>query len=335
MSETSTVIIPTGDAQIWHKDEAIVALAKAMASNHKIELDCITEGPCLETAELYKTLDLLCESFNYDKDKIVIKNICNQIEQHTEYRVEISPPMKHVEKLQKDLKETLVEYKTFSADTKHFGNFTSRSSRNRLIIGSYLYTKYKNKTLQTYHCNINDDYHKASIFLDDLMWSGAPKEIMDNAYNFLTRTTPIKFEEERVEAYPIKGFQMYGINAAYPKIFVDIVCQTYCQGRTFYLDEKMWRPIMTKTPFIVQGSQNFISNLNKLGFKSFNKWWNEDYSYKAWNQQAYDILKIVDELSNLPIEQISNIYNEMKPVLDYNYEKFLNLSARDFEVFKK
>ena len=335
MPQKSTVTLPTGDAQIWFKDEAIANLAKAMSVDHNIEIDCIHEGPCLEAAGLYKILDLLCDTFDYNKNRITIKGICNQLEQHDRYVIKIDAPLKHIRKLQDDLKKSPTVYKIFDANIKHFGNFTSRGSRNRLLIGSYLYSNYKDKTLQTYHCNIKDDYHKASIFFDELLWSTPLIGYADNAYKFLTGVTPIKFEEEQVESYPIRDYKMYGINAAYPRIFVDVVCQTYCQGTTFYIDEKVWRPIMMKTPFIVQGPVHFINNFKKLGFKTFNRWWDENYSEAPWNMQVHDIFKIVDGLSKLSINQLTNIYEEMKPTLDYNYEKFMNLSAVDFKVLTR
>lgn len=333
MSEPVVVIVPTGEAQIWDKDKVIVEIASAMAANYDIVLDCIGEGPCLKSVGLYQILDLLSDKFNYSKKRILIV-VCNQLEQHSEYSILVNSPLKHVGLLQLELKNSTLEYKSFNNKIKHFGNFVSRGSRDRLLIGSYLYSNYKDKTLQTYHCNIRDDYHKASIFFDELLWANFPIEYVDDAYEFLTRSAPIKFAKESIETYPIRDYKMYGINEAYPEIFVDIVCQTYCRGRTFYIDEKIWRPIMTKTPFIVQGSSHFIKNLQRLGFKTFNQWWDENYSEAPWNEQTLQILKIIDRLAKLSIVEIEIMYNDMKSILDYNYEKFANMSNKDFENFR-
>ncbi len=328
-----TIQIGTGDARIWHSEKAVAEIAYAMSIDSDITVDMLNEGPCLTALGLYNILDLLCKQFSYDKKRITI-NLGNQLESHNEYNVIVSPTVKWIDVYQEQLKKEPAVYKEFSEETKHFGHFISHGTRNRLLIGSTLYAKYYEKTIQTYHCNITDNYHKASIFLDDLMFSGAPQDRLDDAYTFLTRHTPIKLDIDKIETYPIRDHTMFGIAVVYPKFFVDIVSQTYCQGATFYIDEKMWRPIMTKTPFIIQGPQNFITNLHKLGFKSFNRWWDESYSYAPWNTQPYDILKIIDNLSNLSIEQLANIYEEMKLVLDYNYEKFINLTGKDFENFR-
>jgi hypothetical protein len=96
------------------------------------------------------------------------------------------------------------------------------------------------------------------------------------------------------------------------------------------MDEKLWRPIITKTPFIVHSSQNFIKNFQKLGFKTFNSWWSEGYSEDPPDYQVGEILKIVDRLAKLDTTQLAIMYDEMKPVLDHNYNLFLELNSSSF-----
>ena len=332
MSKTSTIIVENNDSQIWNRDTVIVDITAAIKKDQDIVVHLNNEGPCAESLGLYQILDTICEKLDYSADRVTVVT-CNQLEQHPVYRIVRDAPMKHVETLQRQLKEAPAEYKLFDRHTKHFGHFIGHGNKNRLIIGSQLHAKYLDKTIQTYHCDVKQPYHRSFIHFEDLMFGEASQQIIDCAYQFL-KTTPIKFELDAVDTYPIRDYKMYGINSAYPFIFVDIIAQTYCTGNTFYLDEKLWRPIMTKTPFIVQGPQNFIENFKRLGFKTFDQWWSEGYSEDPSNHQPYEILSIVNALSKLTIDELSRMYNGMKPVLDHNYNRFLTLTAEDFAVFK-
>jgi hypothetical protein len=126
--------------------------------------------------------------------------------------------------------------------------------------------------------------------------------------------------------------KMYGILGAYSNIFLDIVCNTYLTGSTFYMDEKIWRPIITKTPFIVHGPRNFIKNFRKMGFQTFDQWWDEGYSEDHADYQTRAILNIIDQLSRYSLTDIRDFYREMQPVLDHNYEIFMSM---DQSIFKK
>ena len=332
MPTTSTVIVENGNNQIWSRDSVIIDLAMVIKNDQNILVHLNNEGPCAKNLGLYKLLDDLCAKFNYDPSRISIIT-CNQIEKHPIYKILHNAPMKHVHKLKQQLIKTPTEYKVFTKSSKHFGHFIGHGNQHRLHIGSVLHTQYIDKIIQTYHCNVKEPYHREFIQLENLMFGNYDQYTVDSAYKFL-QTTPIKFKLDVVDTYPIRDYKMYGINSAYPFIFVDIVSQTYYSGNTFYLDEKMWRPIMNKTPFIVQGSQNFIYNLKKLGFQTFDQWWSEGYSEDPADHQPWEILSIIENLSKLTITELSEMYNEMKPVLDHNYELFLKLDPLKFKVFK-
>jgi hypothetical protein len=120
------------------------------------------------------------------------------------------------------------------------------------------------------------------------------------------------------------------ITKAYPNFFVEIANITYFSGATFYVDEKIWRPILMKTPFMVQGSQNFILNLHRLGFKTFSNWWDEGYSQDPVNCQVPGIIDNVKQLSTLTVDQLKDMYAEMLPTLEHNYNRFMTLTKNDF-----
>jgi hypothetical protein len=111
---------------------------------------------------------------------------------------------------------------------------------------------------------------------------------------------------------------------------LEIVCETYYTGQTFFVTEKTWRPIMMKTPFLIQGPINFIKNLQRLGFKTFDRWWNEGYSEDPAEWQSTEIKKVIDWLATKNIAELETIYQEMQPTLEHNYNRLMELGVEDF-----
>ena len=293
---------------------------QAIEKNHNIILDLNYEGPCVESIGLYTLLDKICESTKYDPSRITIK-LYNLKESNNRYRIDsrIAETWFAQARLHQPSDKNI---------TKHFGHFIGHGNRFRLAIGSYLYKNYKFKTLQTYHCDPTNPYHREFIGLEDLLFYKYDIQHFENACELL-KHTPLTFDT--IDSYPIKQNTIFNIYGAYQHIFVDIVCQAYYSGNCFQLDEKIWRPIAMKTPFMVQGPQNFIKNLQEIGFKTFSKWWDEGYSEDPPDCQVTPILKNIDQLSMLKIEEIHALYKEMQPILDHNHNLLMSLSNNNFQ----
>ena len=115
---------------------------------------------------------------------------------------------------------------------------------------------------------------------------------------------------------------------------VEIVCETCYNGNTFFPTEKTWRPILLETPFIVQGPQWYLHRLRDLGFQTFDRWWDEGYTEDPANWQNTEIKKVIDSIGKLTIEQLQEMYTEMKPVLAHNKKRFMELTSKDFKIFE-
>jgi hypothetical protein len=327
MPATSSVKIENNDSKIWHRDRVILDLTDAMYQDHDLLVDLNGEGPCATSLGLYAMLDNLCDRYRYSKNRIRIYT-CNLIEKHDEYIIVPCAPTKHIDKLQNMLGQESIPIKNIDSTTKYFGNFIGHSSRARLAIASYLYSNHRDKCFQTFHTTPTNEKHREFIGLEDMWLNNYKITHIENAVDFL-KQTPMKYDP--VDDGPILHMKMYGILGAYSDVFLDMVCNTYISGRTFYMDEKLWRPIITKTPFLIHGPRNFIKNLRQLGFKTFDRWWDEGFSEDPPDYQVQEIIDILDNIAAWDLTTMSRIYNEMKPVLDHNYKTFMNLTAQDFK----
>jgi hypothetical protein len=110
----------------------------------------------------------------------------------------------------------------------------------------------------------------------------------------------------------------------YDQFFCEIVCETYFSGNTFFLTEKTLRPIGAITPFIIHGPVNFLQNLKELGYKTFDRWWSEEYDMYGHQLRIYKIQEVIRQISSWSIEKIQTINEEMQPILKHNRNILLN-----------
>ena len=320
------IIIESNDGKIWQRDQRVLDLYEHSLQGNPFLVHLNNEGPCAKELGLYALLDDICARTKLSKEKITIQT-CNLIEKHDQYSIKITPPIKHIQNLQNWVKQGKICVKQSSDIIKHFGHFIGHSSRFRLAIGAHLYHHHQDKTTQTFHSSPKNELHTEFIGLEDLWLNDYTLDEVDRAVEFL-KHMPLRFDH--VDNGPIYHMKMYGILDAYCDIFLDIVCNTYIKGTTFYMDEKLWRPIITKTPFIVHGPKNFIKNFRKLGFKTFNDWWDEGFSEDYADCQVKSIISIVDRLSRLSLNELQEMYNSMLPTLNHNLEVFMNLTSTEF-----
>jgi hypothetical protein len=238
--------------------------------------------------------------------------------------------MQYIDECRK-LLSTVNTTKKFDQNFKTIGHFVGHGNLHRLHIASYLYN-HAPSVLQTYHTKLGESYHSPFIGIDELLDKQYPWQVVEDAL-MLLKNSPIMLD--KIEKYPILIPTTFNISKVYPEFFVEIVSCTYFTGNTFYIDEKIWRPIAMRTPFIVQGSQHFLNNLKKLGFKTFDKYWDEGYREDPAEYQSFAIVDIIQTLRQKTIKKLETMYQDMQSILDHNVRVLHSLEKKDFlQVYK-
>ena len=111
--------------------------------------------------------------------------------------------------------------------------------------------------------------------------------------------------------------------------FLFLVTETHFNNRTIFFSEKTFKPILVEMPFMVLGNPNTLQILKEMGFKTFDRWFNEDYDLDLPLEKRCDI--IVSEISRL--SKMSNterlaIRREMSDILKHNHSVLQNLMKR-------
>lgn len=319
------VTLPNIDGKIWNVEQKIIDIINAYNLTGHVTISLNGEGPCAQSLGLYDLLDKLCDSCNYTKSNItIITN--NVIEPQYDYQIKKRGPL-YLDSIKEFIQTYQFPKKSFN-NTKHFGIFVGRSNWIRLWIASNILENYPDKSILTFHYNSKLDFHQDHLGLDNLVNFQVPPGDIENAIK-LVNQCPLTLDTDIIK-YPIITPAHYGIAKFYHNFFVEVICETYCQGTTFYPTEKLWRPIAMKTPFIIQGPQNFYHNLHKMGFRTFSNWWDEGFTNDSYNYQPKEIFKILKYISLLSTAELEGLYIDMEQTLDHNYKLLLKLTPNDF-----
>lgn len=310
------VKIETSDKKIWNVEQVVSDLVEASLKGPVI-INLLTEGPCCKTSGIDDLLNLIINKFGFDPNLYTIET-SNQVSssQFKEKRT----PFTELEFVQQKAKNIINYHSTLE---KKFGLFIGRSNWIRLSLASYINYYYDNMSIMTYHYNPQLDYHIANFGLEELLnksWNDS-----DLILGFLKKL-PLK---EQTLEYPISwDSQALELDNYYQKLFCDIVCETYYSGNVFFMTEKTMRAIINRRPFLVQGPKFFLKNLKRLGFKTFDHWWDEGYDEDPWDFKHLALRQNIDFIAQQSQSTIQQWYNEMTPILDYNYNVFLELTTK-------
>ena len=338
--------IGTLDRKIWSKDLILESLYTCFKNNDTLLINFSPEGSCARSLGLYNLLDKFCLATGYAKNNITIKT-ANMVESHPEYNINRDPNCWYeIGMIQEWMRDKNIT--SGISPTKHFANFSSRTNWSRLWIATILDTYYADKTLQTYHYDITRDNYNPNRYtgLDDLIRQGCDlyveaarfiktcPRILDIEYlQNLENTKGSVFQHEN-SYYPIQHPSNLNLLQYYRDIFVDIVVEPNVSGRCFLVTEKLWRAILAKRPFIVVSNPNYLNNLKRLGFKTFEDFWSEEYDLYREADRIHSIEPLLIQISAWTTEELSNKLLDMDAILTHNFNTFNNLNYKKLiEVF--
>ena len=122
---------------------------------------------------------------------------------------------------------------------------------------------------------------------------------------------------------------MHTTPSEFYKSFCGIVSESYFfrqsydyfnpDGKPTFITEKTEKCFTAGIPFLVFGTPGFLKKLKELGFKTFDKWWDESYDEIEDDVKRFDaITDIITEISNWSLDKCSKIYIEMIDILRHN-----------------
>jgi hypothetical protein len=318
------VDVMTSDSMIWNKEEVFAKISCAIFTNQDLVLDFLNEGPAFENLGINEYICRLQSAVSYSaKIKIVTSNL---IESHTGYQV--------IKKFPNHLMKKSLEYQ-YPVDktnvSKHFGMFIGRSNPARLCLASYLYGRHPALTVHTNHLDLHDEFYAANVGIEKLILDYDLTDL-DSVTSYIKQCpiapTLIRLDKSSSANHAEQLLQndrdIFLKN--YDDFAIEIVCETYFTGITFFPTEKIWRPILLKTPFVVQGPIHFLKNLRKLGFKTFSRFWDEGYDEDPHPWSMTEISRVIESVATKSMTELKDMLTDMEDILEHNRCRMIELT---------
>jgi hypothetical protein len=219
--------------------------------------------------------------------------------------------------------------------------FVGGSRWPRLSLASFLYANYRDDSLITYHQSLKDRNQPCYLYMDDLfkyhMLQGVDNNLLEQVKDFVG-ALPLHLDQDdhkgndcitEVKNLGYINFdQAYKLVPWYNQVYCDIVCETVHNGQTFAFTEKIARCWLTKTPFLAFAPKNYLANLRRLGFETFDLFWSEHYDNYENVNRIKMIQGLIKQIHGMNLKELGQIYQSsaMQKILDNNLRVFKSLT---------
>lgn len=119
------------------------------------------------------------------------------------------------------------------------------------------------------------------------------------------------------DAYKFMKVQ-FNLLRYYSSFDVELVAETFVRGSTFFPTEKTVRPIIGQKPFLVYGPKHYLTNLKKLGFRTFGKFWDESYDKYEGAERWIRMQYVIQQLNAWSDHEWQDILGELIGIIQHN-----------------
>jgi hypothetical protein len=295
---------------VWNKHEFLKFLADKQ--DHQIVVNTHEEGVCLESAGVYQ----LIETFRF-RDVTIVTN--NPLEQHSHFTIQIDNPQKFFQVTN----QSYEQYHTWNKN-KIFGCLYNRPLWHRIGLAAEMQSKHNDVSMINFRSNPHDT-DQQQLFEVQQLFEQAPQSM--EKFCQVSNTWPLQVES--TDCYTVGNTTNAHTDQLanfYSNFFIDLVAETWTQGRCFFPTEKTIRPMLLKKPMIVMGSRDYLDYLHQMGFRTFNDFWDETYDGFEGKERYKRILQLVDSLAKKSKSELTEIYQSIQHILDHNHNLLMNQS---------
>jgi hypothetical protein len=104
----------------------------------------------------------------------------------------------------------------------------------------------------------------------------------------------------------------------YHRFGIEIVCESYCRGDTFFMTEKTVRPMVGLKPMIVYGPRRYLERLRDMGFRTWQEFWDESYDQFEGPDRWEAIKVLLEKLHALSDTEFWNLVDGARDVVHHN-----------------
>lgn len=103
--------------------------------------------------------------------------------------------------------------------------------------------------------------------------------------------------------------------------FCNIVTESLWWGNSIHITEKTDKCFSAGQPFVLVSGHGYLKKLKELGFKTFDKWWDESYDLEIdYEFRIEKIKNTINHIGSFSLHECELIYKDMIPTLKHNQD---------------
>jgi hypothetical protein len=141
---------------------------------------------------------------------------------------------------------------------------------------------------------------------------------------------PLRVDYQNETFIPNHSFQLGGVEQS-QESFCYLVTETCFWEQKKHLTEKIFKPIISRMPFVLVGPAHNLKYLREYGFKTFSNWIDESYDdIEDPIKRLHAIGETMSKLCSYSEQELYDILQEMAPTLEHNYNRFYSNEFLDY-----
>jgi hypothetical protein len=156
-----------------------------------------------------------------------------------------------------------------------------------------------------------------------------PEVANEAIMNIATAPVPLRIDYKDETLIPNHSMLLSAVPECMES-FVYVVTETCYWERKLHLTEKIFKPIVSRMPFVLVGCAHNLAYLRSYGFKTFDRWIDETYdTIEDPIERMHAIGSVLLDISNRSLDDLQEMLCEMQEVLDHNYNLFYSQEFLD------
>ncbi len=202
----------------------------------------------------------------------------------------------------------------FDKMDKFFLNYNRTIANHKLYLAYSLFQIIRGKMITHSLFSFSDKYIHGETETDGVNYN------IDSLITFLN-SIPYTIDNTDIDDQDRIGQLIE--HSHYERTFVSLVSESTSEDGVVYLSEKTFKPIAMGHPFIIVGSKGSLKKLKEIGYKTFERWFDESYDrMESYSDRIDCIMGILKIYKAKKPEQLIIIRKKMSKVIQHNFELF-------------
>jgi hypothetical protein len=133
---------------------------------------------------------------------------------------------------------------------------------------------------------------------------------------------PLRIDYKDQTVIPNHSFSLSAISET-QESFCYLITETCFWEKKHHLTEKIFKPIISRMPFVLAGPAYNLKYLKSYGFQTFDRWFDESYdTVEDPVERIAAIGRTMESICRYSLTELQEILIDMAPVLEHNYQLF-------------